>query len=577
MLETIAVADIWARERRRAANINQEGEDTCARCGVASETEKHRYYACPANEETGYSNDTELVKKAKDALDQQQDEHFWLRGVPPAAWAVKVDPDEDVEKAAHIFCTSAAAQAAVQEGHKVQSDYVFTDGSAGAGQTAKAPRLRRCGWAVVAFRYDQGGLPQEVAAWYGTIRAPRTVPRAELTAMSKAIGYTMAASARGVKIASAWKRALGALKQIQDPEGLDYSSTNFDLWLMAKRQLQNSTDHIMGHHIPSHLIEHPTELERWTGPTWWVIGNEMADKHAGWGAEHGALGPAIMAQQQFRDQITVSVQNRLLGISMAVMVEDPNEVARRFKSKRKSVRAWLAETGECHGRESSHLDQHGNVRLDFKTVQIGTRVVHDTHKTQLTQGWPWCEKCGATSYLGNHASRIVAGVARKLAKPCVPPTTAGRRVIMDLQKGRLPRRAKHDEDQATAAPPEEVKAAGFNPRVSSAEVIDLGGGSSEAETPQQAQPPTPRHPHPAAQASWQLVDHMEGYAGQWMNMVDQDVWEDKGDWIEHSVPYLQAATTRSRMDVQDQKKAATPREFQQISEFCEDILKGTHQ
>eukprot|EP00959_Pyramimonas_sp_CCMP1952_P118692 2481253-Pyramimonas_sp.AAC.1 len=62
----------------------------------------------------------------------------------------------------------------------------------------------------------------------------------------------------------------------------------------------------MGHHIPSHLIEHPAELERWNGPTWWVIGNEMADKCAGWGAEYGALDPAIIAQQQTRDQITMA-------------------------------------------------------------------------------------------------------------------------------------------------------------------------------------------------------------------------------------------------------------------------------
>ncbi|CAK0892842.1 unnamed protein product, partial [Prorocentrum cordatum] len=434
MLETIAAAGIWTRERRRAANLNQVGEDTCARYGEASETERHRYYACPSNEEIGYSNDTELAKKAK----------------------------------------------------------------------STSTRLRRCGWAVVAFRYDQDGLPQEVAAWYGTIRAPHTVPRAELTAMSKAIGYTTAASARGLNIASDCKCALDALKQIQDPEDLDYRSTNFDLWLMAKRQLQNSTDHIMGHHIPSRMIEHP-------------MGNEMADKYASWGAEHGALDPATIVQQQIRDQITVAVQNRLLGISMAVMVEDPNKMA--VCDMQKWARAWLAETGECQGRERSHLDHHGNVRLDFKTVQIGTRVVHDTHKTQFTQGWFWCEKCGATSYLGNHKSRIVAGVARKLAKPCVPPTTVGRRVTMDLQKGEAAAKSK---------------------------------------------------------ASWQLVDHMEGYAEQWMNMVDQGVWEVKDDWMEHSVPYLQAVNTRSRTDVQDQKEAATPKEIQQTSDFCEDIWKSTH-
>ncbi|CAK0894219.1 unnamed protein product [Prorocentrum cordatum] len=497
MLETIAVAGIRTRERRRAANLNQEGGDICARCGEAAAAEKHRYYTCPANEEIGHSNNTDRAKKAIDALDQQQDEHFWLRGIPPAAWGVQVDPVEDVEKAAHIFCA---------------------DAEGGAGATAKGPRLRRCGWAVMAFRYDQDGLPQEVAAWYGTIRAPHTVPRAELTAMSKAIGYTTGA--------------------------------NFDPWLMAKRQLQNSTDHIMGHHIPSHMIEHPTELERWTGPTRWAIGNDMADRCASWGAEHGALDPAIIAQQQNRDQITVAAQNRLLGISMAVTVEDPNK-----------------------GRESSHLDQHENVRLEFKVVQIGTEVVHDTHKRQFTQGWLLCEKWGATSYLGNHKSRIVAAVARKLAKPCAPPTTAGRRVIADLQKGRLPRKAKQEEGQAAAAPLVEVTAAGFNPGASSTEVIDLDGESSEAETPQPAQLQPPRHPHSVAQASWRLVDHMEGYSEQWMNMVGQGVWEDKDDWMEHSVPYLLAVTNAGgRTGVHD----ATSREIQQIIVLCEDIWRNTH-
>ncbi|CAK0858693.1 unnamed protein product, partial [Prorocentrum cordatum] len=497
MLETIAVAGIWTRERRRAANVNQEGDDACARCGEAIETEEHRYYACPANAEIGHSNDTDLAKKAKDALDQRQDLHFWLRGIPPAAWAAKVDPDEDAAKAAQIFCTSEEAQAAAQSGHKVRADYVFTDGSGGAGETARDPRLRRCGWAVVAFRFDEQGRPREVAAWYGTIRAPHTVPRAELTAMSKAIGYTTAATARGLNIVSDCKYALDALKQIQDPEDLDYRSTNYDLWLQTKQQLQNSTDTIMGHHIPSHLIEHPAELERWSGPTWWVIGNEMADKCAGWGAEHGALDPAIIAQQQIRDQITMAVQNRLLAISMAVMVEDPIK------------------------------DQHGNVRLDFKAVQIGTQVVHVSHKTQYTHGWLWCEKCGGTSYLGDHKSRIVAGV--------------------------------------------------FKLGLSNHEAIDLDGDSSEAGDPQPAPQQPPSHPHSVVHASWGLVDHMEGYAEQWMNMVDQEVWDDMDDWMEHCVPYLLAITNvGGRTDTQEQTRAVTVQELQQIKDFCEEVWRNTH-
>ncbi|CAK0897893.1 unnamed protein product, partial [Prorocentrum cordatum] len=613
MLETIAVAGIWTRERRRAANLNQEGDDTCARCGEATETEEHRYYACPANAEIGHSNGTDLAKKAKDALDQRQDQHFWLRGIPPAAWAAKVDPDEDAAKAAQIFCTSEEAQAAAQAGHKVRADYVFTDGSGGAGETARDPRLRRCGWAVVAFRFDEQGRPQEVAAWYGTIRAPHTVPRAELTAMSKAIGYTTAATARGLNIVSDCKYALDALKQIQDPEALDYRSTNYDLWLQTKQQLQNSTDTIMGHHIPSHLIEHPTELERWNGPTWWVIGNEMADKCAGWGAEHGALDPAIIVQQQIRDQITMAVQNRLLAINMAVTVEDPNKAPQRPKAKRRkpqtardraaqqghdlrklhprwwcatcrsgpakgqSIRDWLAETGKCLGKYGGHQDQHGNVRLDFKAVQIGTQVVHGSHKTQYTHGWLWCEKCGGTSYLGDHKSRIVAGVARKLARPCQPPTAAGRRVLEDMQRGKLPRGAKPAADPADEGLDEITMPGEFKLGPSNHEVIDLDGDSSVAGGPQPAPQQPPSHPYSVVHASLRLVDHMEGYAELWMNMVDQEVWDDMDDWMEHCVPYLLAITNvGGRTDTQEQTRAVTVQEIQQIKDFCEEVWRNTH-
>ncbi|CAK0886228.1 unnamed protein product, partial [Prorocentrum cordatum] len=563
--------------------------------------------------EIGHSNDTDLAKKAKDALDQRQDLHFWLRGIPPAAWAAKVDPDEDAAKAAQIFCTSEGAQVAAQSGHKVRADYVFTDGSGGAGETARDPRLRRCGWAVVAFRFDEQGRPQEVAAWYGTIRAPHTVPRAELTAMSKAIGHTTAATARGLNIVSDCKYALDALKQIQDPEDLDCRSTNYDLWLQTKQQLQNSTDTIMGHHIPSHLIERPTELERWNGPTWWVIGNEMADKCAGWGAEHGALDPAIIVQQQIRDQITMAVQNRLLAINMAVTVEDPNKAPQRPKAKRRkpqtardraaqqghdlrklhprwwcatcrsgpakgqSIRDWLAETGKCLGKYGGHQDQHGNVRLDFKAVQIGTQVVHGSHKTQYTHGWFWCEKCGGTSYLGDHKSRIVAGVARKLARPCQPPTAAGRRVLEDMQRGKLPRGAKPAADPADEGLDEITMPGGFKLGLSNHEVIDLDGGSSEAGGPQPAPQQPPSHPYSVVHASLRLVDHMEGYAELWMNMVDQEVWDDMGDWMEHCVPYLLAITNvGGRTDTQEQTRAVTVQEIQQIKDFCEEVWRNTH-
>ncbi|CAK0847568.1 unnamed protein product [Prorocentrum cordatum] len=249
----------------------------------------------------------------------------------------------------------------------------------------------------------------------------------------------------------------------------------------------------------------------------------MADKYAGWGAEHGALDPAIIAQQQIRDQIATAVQNRLLAIDMAVT------------------------------------------------------VVHVSHKTQFTHGWLWCEKCGGTSYLGDHKSRIVAGVARKLARPCQPPTAAGRRVLADMQRGKLPRGAKPAADPVDEVLNEITMPGDFKLGLSNHEAIDLDGGSSEAGGPQPAPQQPPSHPHSVVHASWRLVDHMQGYAGQWMNMVDQEVWDDMDDWMEHCVPFLLAITNvGGGADTQEQTRAVTVQELQQIKDFCEEVWRNTH-
>ena len=116
----------------------------------------------------------------------------------------------------------------------------------------------------------------------------------------------------------------------------------------------------------------------WAGPTWWVIGNEMADKYAGWGAEQGALDPTVMADQQITDHITVAAQNgqqqtltmrlqerrrrggsrrrrelwqRSRGAIFENCIQDGGAygVEADQKEKGQGIEAWLRDTGEFTG------------------------------------------------------------------------------------------------------------------------------------------------------------------------------------------------------------------------------------
>ena len=61
------------------------------------------------------------------------------------------------------------------------------------------------------------------------------------------------------------------------------------------------------------------------------------------------------------------------------------------QKKRQGLKAWLREKGECTGKVGTYTDQRGNTRMDLKAIKIGTRLIHDSFKIQLLQGWAWCE------------------------------------------------------------------------------------------------------------------------------------------------------------------------------------------
>ena len=83
-----------------------------------------------------------------------------------------------------------------------------------------------------------------------------------------------------------------------------------------------------------------------------------------------------------------------------------------------------------------------------------------------------------------------------------------------------------------------------------------------------------QQPQPVVQASWRVVDHIEGYTEQWMNIVGQEVWDDSVDWMEYSVPCLLSVTSGGG------RQSALPPDMgsraQQLGDFCSDICRNAH-
>eukprot|EP00973_Karenia_brevis_P072872 10120207-Karenia_brevis.AAC.1 len=74
-----------------------------------------------------------------------------------------------------------------RHGHWVGEVQVYTDGLGGARNAD--PRLRRCGWAwiVNSSNGDKAFSPVAYHGEYGTMDGKQTVPRAELTAVIRAL------------------------------------------------------------------------------------------------------------------------------------------------------------------------------------------------------------------------------------------------------------------------------------------------------------------------------------------------------------------------------------------------------
>ena len=131
-------------------------------------------------------------------------------------------------------------------------------------------------------------------------RPTHTVPRAELEAVSRALQYVEAPDGGQLQLIGDCKYALDTLREIDRPEVQEYKSANLDIWMSMHGNFTGGghAGRLEGHYVPSHLVEHPGELAKWSGPKWWIIGNELVDQYAKWGAQLGAVSQEDVACQQ---------------------------------------------------------------------------------------------------------------------------------------------------------------------------------------------------------------------------------------------------------------------------------------
>ena len=109
------------------------------------------------------------------------------------------------------------------------------------------------------------------------------------------------------------------------------------------------------HYVPSHLVEHPSQLQKWKGPNWWLIGNEVVDQYAQWGAQIAAAAMQDVAAQLIRGQITIGVQRRLVTIVMEATKAGPTEAVQRMPTHERRKELTAHQRGEFQGQNLQKL------------------------------------------------------------------------------------------------------------------------------------------------------------------------------------------------------------------------------
>ena len=82
-VELVVNTKVWTKQRLLGAGIITTDEAMCDRCGLHVETDRHRYYACSANDHIHHEDVTNTDYIAKDARRRPHLACMWYRAIMP--------------------------------------------------------------------------------------------------------------------------------------------------------------------------------------------------------------------------------------------------------------------------------------------------------------------------------------------------------------------------------------------------------------------------------------------------------------------------------------------------------------
>jgi len=94
-----------------------------------------------------------------------------------------------------------------------------------------------------------------------------------------------------------------------------------------------------------------------------------------------------------------------------------------FHSRDSSLKAWLQST--C----AKPVDDRAHPVCVVDIIHMGNQVTHASHSIKSYRALIYCSKCGCYANIRK---------LKALAKPCLPPTFSGRRVLRYIKEGKPP-------------------------------------------------------------------------------------------------------------------------------------------
>ena len=317
-----ATASSWPNAR--IAEEYPSAESLCQRCLRAPETELHRHWECPANDDIkACKRSSYLIPRAKTKAAVCP--AFWLRGIVPADWTAVAPPCLDADP-----CDDCMDGLPDRVGSPTNRIWLFGDGSGGVN--TQDPRLRRCGWAWVELQVEANS---PVKRLHRVRCAPlhgrrETVNRAELLALVDGIRSTQGS----LSFVSDSAYVVNGFQKLKAPAKKFNPRSNRDLWSALKASVSNRDVAVLK--IESHLdCQHPDVING-TYPLAWIFGNDTADELAGEAAADAQIPATRVEAVKWVDALAATVRTRLAATLQDAAAKEPRRHAPPRPAKKRA-------------------------------------------------------------------------------------------------------------------------------------------------------------------------------------------------------------------------------------------------